>query len=240
MKIASFQSSWIKQLYDNSFHEWKLIPLHLINITITPAIKFHPSLTLSFQLGEFPTKFYQNIFQLWSTCFCSVSTVPSIILPEFLWFNRNIKLDNQPIFFKHFSEKGVNFVSHFMKRNGKMNSWNELKNEFKFEQQLYFKCMQLFNAIPSNWKNNLKHSDTYSQNLILLDHHLVKSNFLFSIEKLELREIYCIINYSRNNKPTSQIYFEKKFDSKELDWRVIYTLPSIVTTNIYLRLFQYT
>ena len=112
-----------------------------------------------------------------------------------------------------------------------MNSWNELKNEFKFEQQLYFKCMQLFNAIPSNWKNNLKHSDTYSQNLILLDHHLVKSNFLFSIEKLELREIYCIINYSRNNKPTSQIYFEKKFDSKELDWRVIYTLPSIVTTN---------
>ena len=127
-----------------------------------------------------------------------------------------------------------------MKRNGKMNSWNELKNEFKLEQQLYFKCMQLVNAIPSNWKNNLKHSDTYSQNLILLDHHLVKSNSLFSIEKLESRELYCIINSSRNNKPTSQIYFEKKFDSKELDWRVIYTLPRIVTTNIYLRLFQYT
>ena len=48
--------------------------------------------------------------------------------------------------------------------------------------------MQLVNAIPSNWKNNLKHSNTYSQKLILLDHQLVKSNSLFDIEKLESRE----------------------------------------------------
>ena len=36
-----------------------------------------------------------------------------------------------------------------------------------------------------------------------------------------------------------QIYFEKKFDSKELDWRVIYALPRKVTTNMYVRSFQY-
>ena len=102
-KIASLQCSWIKQLYDNSFHEWKLIPFHLINTTITPAFKFHPSLVWSFQLDKFPI-FYQNIFQFWSTCFCSLSTVPSTTLYKFLWFNRNIKADNRPIFFKHFSE----------------------------------------------------------------------------------------------------------------------------------------
>ena len=99
--------------------------------------------------------------------------------------------------------------------------------------------MQLVNVIPSNWKNNLKYSDTFSQNLILLGHHLVTSNSLFSIEKLEPREFYCIISSSRNKKPTSQIYFEKKFDSKELDWRVIYTSPRKVTTNTYLRSLQY-
>ena len=47
-----------------------------------------------------------------------------------------------------------------------------------------------FNAVPGNWKNDLKHSDTYSQNLALLDHYLVKSNDLFHIEKIELRELY--------------------------------------------------
>ena len=96
--------------------------------------------------------------------------------------------------------------------------------------------MQLVDAVPSNWKNNLKHSDTYSQNLILLVHHLVKSNSLFNIEKFELRDLYCIINSSRNNKPMLQIYFEKKFDS---DLRVIYALPRKITTNTYLRSFQY-
>ena len=72
-----------------------------------------------------------------------------------------------------------------MKENGEIKSRNYLKNEFILEQRLYFKWMQLANSIPSNCKNNLKHSDTYSKNLIFLDNHLVKSNSLFSIEKLE-------------------------------------------------------
>ena len=103
-KIGSLQCSWIKRLYYDSFHEWKLIPLHLINTTITPAFKFHPSLALSLQLNEFP-KFYQNIFQFWSTCFRSISTDPPIILSEFLSFNRNIKVDNRPIFSSIFLKK---------------------------------------------------------------------------------------------------------------------------------------
>ena len=120
----------------------------------------------------------------------------------------------------------------------KIKSWNYRKNEFKLEQRLHFEWMQLVKAIPSNRKNNLKHSDTYSQNLVILDHHLVRSNSLFSIENLELRELYCIINSSCNNKPTSQIYFEKKFNLKGLDWRVIYTLPRKFFTNTYLRSSQ--
>ena len=47
-KIASFQCSWIKRLYDDSFYESKLIPLHLINTTINLAFKSNPNLALSF------------------------------------------------------------------------------------------------------------------------------------------------------------------------------------------------
>ena len=48
---------------------------------------------------------------------------------------------------------------------------------------------------------------------------------------LESRELYCIISSWRNNKPKSQIYFEKNFDLRELDQKV--------TTNLYFRSFQY-
>ena len=30
-KIVSLQSSWIQKLYDNRFHEWKIVPLNLLN-----------------------------------------------------------------------------------------------------------------------------------------------------------------------------------------------------------------
>ena len=81
MKIASLQRSWIKQLYDNSFQEWKLIPLHLMNVTITPTFKFYPSLALSFQVDQF-TKFHQIVFQFWSKhlfLLCFYSSVYNII-----------------------------------------------------------------------------------------------------------------------------------------------------------------
>ena len=79
-----------------------------------------------------------------------------------------------------------------------------------------------------------------TETVITEDHHLVKPNSLFNIEKLKSTELfYCIINSSCNTKPTSQIYFEKKFDSKELDSGLIYTLPRKVTGNTYLRSLQY-
>ena len=95
-----------------------------------------------------------------------------------------------------------------MKQNGEIKYLNGLINGLKLKQRLYFKCMQHFHAIQSNWKNNLN--------------NLVKSNFLYKIEKIKSRELYCIINSSHNNKHNLQIHFEKKFVSKELDWRFSY------------------
>ena len=40
-KIISLQCSWIRRLYDNSFHEWKLIPLFLIKNSFGSSVKFH-------------------------------------------------------------------------------------------------------------------------------------------------------------------------------------------------------
>ena len=30
-KISSLQSSWIKRLFDKTFHDWKILPLHFIH-----------------------------------------------------------------------------------------------------------------------------------------------------------------------------------------------------------------
>ena len=38
-------------------------------------------------------------------------------------------VNNRPIFLRHFSEKGVNFVSYIMNKNDKIMSWNDLKKK---------------------------------------------------------------------------------------------------------------
>ena len=110
MKITSLQCSWIKRLYDNNFHVWKIILKYLISKTFGSMFKFHPNLNFKKDLlKQFPA-FYRSIFNNWKTYFFNSPEIPSCILSEFLWFNRHIKIDNEPVFFKHFSEHDINFA----------------------------------------------------------------------------------------------------------------------------------
>ena len=72
-----------------------------------------------------------------------------------------------------------------MKENGDIKSWNDLKNEFELEQRLYFKWLQLVNAIPSNGKTILKTFRYLLTEPYFL--HLVKSNLLFQYRKARVK-----------------------------------------------------
>ena len=41
-KVVNLQCSWIKRLFDNNFHKWKLIPLYLIRQYLGKTLNFIP------------------------------------------------------------------------------------------------------------------------------------------------------------------------------------------------------
>ena len=62
-KIAGLQCSWVKQLYDDKFHEWKLISFHLIKSTFGINFKFHSNLDFGdSKILTFPS-FYKQPFR---------------------------------------------------------------------------------------------------------------------------------------------------------------------------------
>ena len=65
LKIGSLQCSWVKQLYDDKFHEWKLIPLHLIKSTFGINFKFHSNLDFDDSKILTFTSFYKQLFRNW-------------------------------------------------------------------------------------------------------------------------------------------------------------------------------
>ena len=51
-KISSFQSSWIKRLFDENFHDWKILPLHIIYKSLGKKFVFHSNLKVNKKLTK--------------------------------------------------------------------------------------------------------------------------------------------------------------------------------------------
>ena len=73
-KIASLQCSWIRRFFDYNFHQWKVIPLTLINKYLGKNFKFHSPLKLDkYSLSKFPN-YYKEMFLRWAKLFTSPVT----------------------------------------------------------------------------------------------------------------------------------------------------------------------
>ena len=60
-KITSMQCSWVKRLFEDDFHDWKVIPLFLIGKHLGKNFIFHNNIDISNDiLSKFPS-FYQDI-----------------------------------------------------------------------------------------------------------------------------------------------------------------------------------
>ena len=97
----------------------------------------------------------------------------------------------------------------------------------------------MINAIPKSWTEELRRSNRISDALSVYDHHLIKKNQIYSLDKCRSKELYCLQIYLNNSKTRSQLYFEDLFQIKDIDWKHVYLLPRRVTVDTNLRIFQY-
>ena len=91
-KIVSLQCSWIKTLYNEYFHAWKLTPLHLVTMSFGSTLKFHSNIKKKKALLKKLLSFYRDICINWRTQFSSCSETPGCLLSQFLWFNKYIQI----------------------------------------------------------------------------------------------------------------------------------------------------
>ena len=157
-KIISLQCSWLQKLCDENFHEWKIIPSHLLNKYFEKLFKFHSLLSLDRKLLIKFSEFYRNILFQWNSSLFTSSELHSCILSNFLWFNNHILIEKEPIFFRCFSDKGLGFAYQLFGNIGNIKSWSSIKEEFGFNNFSIFNWQQLIYALPFFWKKNDKRS----------------------------------------------------------------------------------
>ena len=108
-KILSLQCSWIRRLYNDNFHEWKLIPLHLITMSFGSKFKFHSNV---FFLKKTSLK---KLLPFYRDTFSSGPETPACRLSQFLWFNKYIQIEDNPVCITKFAAKNVDFFLNFLK-----------------------------------------------------------------------------------------------------------------------------
>ena len=136
--------------------------------------------------------------------------------------------------------KKLTFVSDLFNENGKLKkSWQKILNDFQLTQKFYFKWVQLTYAIPSPWELAALNDKGNCENIIYLNHHLVKNNQILAIEKLIPKELYYLCIVPKTELPMSQKYFCNIFSNLQVEWRKIYLFPHKVSNDTNLRMFQY-
>ena len=118
LTFVSLQCPRPKKLDDDCFHEWKIIPLHLINKNFRPCFKFHSNLHFESKLlKEFPF-FYEQMLMKGENYVIAPPIKPSCILSQFLWYNSYIKTDNKALYLNLFLKKNINFISQLFNKDG--------------------------------------------------------------------------------------------------------------------------
>ena len=221
-KIISLQCSWIKRLFDNTTHSWKIIPHYLINVVLGNNFVFHSNLSINeTKLKKFPN-YYRQILSKWMKHFSSHPILPSMIASECLLYNENIKIDGKNIYYQSpFSENGLNYVGQLFENNH-VKTWLQIKHEFSSKEKHMFAFFQIIHALPKQWKEVLTNNTDNIDNLVFYDHHLANKHQMYCLSKLGSNTLYEILICNNSIKPSSQFYYEQLFPEINTDhWKNI-------------------
>ena len=139
-KFKSLHLNWLTRLYDSNFHPWKLIPLYFLNSVSSNTLLFHPNLCVSDIMIKDVPDFYKNIILLWKEISQTPPTTAAMVLSECLWFNSNIKIDNNPITPLFCGKNSTIHLSDLFTYDGQFVSWEtaslklNIRNRFKWIQ----------------------------------------------------------------------------------------------------------
>ena len=163
-----------------------------------------------------------------------LSAIPS----QVVWFNTHIKIDNKSLCNNSLPNQGINHLGQRFDKNGIKKVWLDIKPQFILSNKQHYFWIQLINAIPKSWKEELRRSNRVSNTLSVYDHYLIKRNQIYSLDRCNSKELYCLQMSLYNKKTRSQLYFEDLFENKDIDWKQVYLLPRRVNMDSNLRIIH--
>ena len=179
-------------------------------------------------------KFWNNVLEAWLVvCEKQIPTKFEDILSTNLWNNKELKINNKAIFYRHWYDKHIHYIKDLFNDDGRLMNYNQFIQ--KFEVQTNF--IQFYGVRAA--------VELYIRNKgIAINTNILTNNYLpFKIKVLlknerGSRDMYELIN-KKNIIPSSQVKWNTIFEPIHLNWSQLYNIPAKSCNNTKLHWFQY-
>ena len=232
-RLRALRLSWVRRLYDETEHEWKIIPTFFIEKFAKNI--FYPNLKIKIK-NKLPA-FYKNVIQAWEEISaCNPLTMENVLVQP-IRYNGKILVNESVIAWKDASNL---FVQNFYDENGRLMEWCEFKQKNVKNETFFFKWRQILDAIPRGWKDIVAREVSSGHACVVTpEPHLQVISRKIGLTRLSGKETYIILINKMWEKPTSEEKIEQTLGETNLIWSKIYMLGRKITLDSYSRQFHF-
>jgi len=236
-KLKAIKLAWVQRIFGDADHAWK----QYLRISAKENINLMPFFQR--KLKDLPkgiNKFYRQIFSFWSEIYTTKVKDSKDAYNQVLWNNSLIRVDNQPIMYKAWVEKGILTIADLFDANGTILALDQLSEKHNLDIRFMDYC-SLSNAIPKEWKNLIRNKQNDACNIDLIHGPMITiDSKCKKLIDFKCKDFYWFFIDKIFVKPTSEQKWQEKnnfvFDSEI--WKHIYTVAYHVTRDTKLQSFQ--
>ena len=215
----SLKVFWIKKVLDPTYQtDWKTLFLDKISKFGGNLLWYlHPD-SLKDIAQEF-NPFWKNIIEIWAEL-NKDNYEDTDYLSRPIWYNPNIKIGNNFIFWNNISEAGVNFINDLIDEDGEFLSYEEFVNAYNIRID-FLNYAALIHAIPIEWKNKINEEETKLEEI---------QNFWVDKIKKQNSNKYAYDSLSAK--------FKERPEKSENKWKIEFNNDDINFDDIYFTNFR--
>ena len=185
---------------------------------------------------EFKSLFYEQMFSNWYEAYGEVKLQNIMFAP--LWHNKNILVNNYPVYHKCWEVQGIDLFGHLLDKMGKICSKAALEAKYNLNiKQMDYNS--LIHAIPAEWKRSVigttPPEDLKSNGEI----YIVNSSHIKILKDMYSKDFYWNFIEKIRKKPKAEEKWNKYIEMENDNWSDYHIAPYIITRDTALQSMQY-
>ena len=231
-KVKASKVIWVKRILDNRKY------INLVTVVLNLPIDFDKYCSFKNDVAFLPSNippFYKQLLKCWYEIYSSEPVSDQEIRSEYLWYNKRILINQQPVFYSSAYKKGVQCVNDLLDSNSNFFNLMSLNRKYDINWNV-MTYNSIKAAIPSDWKRKIKDS----LKATVVPSVTVKiNNVSKDLKCVTCKDIYWEFVSRADVKPTATTKWERLYNDINFEWEHIFYIPYRSARDTKLQSLQY-